>query len=228
MNRLLTATLLLITAATLPAQQVGYTPAGSPYRDLNQSMELTVMSGRFSALSDPAGVAPQGGGLWGALYGWHAKGPLFLTGSVTRIGSQRRIIDPLATIKDRGTVQWPMVAFDGALSLSLTGDKTYHGFMPLLNAGLGLITDGHTQSDVGDYEFGTRFEFVWGATVRYIVSSRWGLRADYTNRLYSNGYPQSYYVAGRDGHPVLPPDQSKSFWRNNPSFSIGLSYMFSH
>lgn len=228
MKRVLTALLLAASAAALPAQQVGYAPSRSPYRDVDQSMEFALLGGHFSATPDPAGVAPQGGQLASLLYGWHATGPLFLTTSLTRIGSQRHILDPLAANKDRGTETWPLWAFDGAMALSLTGNRTYHGFMPVLNAGMGFITDRHTNSDVGNFQFGTRFEFVWGASLRYIPASRWGVRVDLNNRFYSMGYPETYYVTGKDGQSIVGPRQSKSFWRNNPSLSIGLSYLFSH
>lgn len=228
MKRLLTALLLATSAAALPAQQVGYAPSRSPYNDIDQTMELTLLNGHFSAQSDPAGVAPQGGNAFALLYGWHASGPLFLTSSLTRIGAVRHVLDPLAANKDRGTESWPLWAVDGALSLSLTGNRTYHGFMPLLNAGMGIITDRHTNSDVGEYQFGTKFEFVWGASIRYVPSSRWALRADLTNHFYSMGYPETYYVTGKDGNSIVAPNLSKSFWRNNPSLTIGLSYLFSH
>lgn len=228
MRRLLPIVMLLAGAAALPAQRVGYTPGHDPYRDVDQTMELSLLGGHFSATPDPAGVAPQSGQLWTILYGWHATGPLFLTGSVSRVSSVRRVLDPLAFTKDRGTAYWPLYAFDGAMSFSITGDRTFHGFMPLANLGIGFISDRHTQSDVGDFQFGTKFEFVWGATLRYIPSKRWALRADLTNHFYSMGYPQTYYVTGKDGKSIVAPTMSKSFWRNNPTLSIGISYLFSH
>ncbi|HEX8725424.1 MAG TPA: hypothetical protein VF737_08560 [Gemmatimonadaceae bacterium] len=228
MKRLLIALLLAASAAALPAQQVGYAPSRSPYRDVDHTMEFAVLGGHFSATPDPAGVAPQSGQLWSLLYGWHATGPLFLTGSVSRIASVRHVIDPLALNRDRGTESWPLYAFEGGMGLSLTGDRTFHGFMPIANFGMGLISDRHTNSDVGEYQFGTKFEFVWGASIRYIPSKRWGIRADLNNRFYSMGYPQTYYLIGKDGNSVVNARLSKSFWRNNPSLSIGISYLFSH
>ena len=228
MKRLLIALLLAASAAALPAQQVGYAPSKSPYRDVEKSMELALLGGHYSATPDPAGVAPQSGQMWGLLYGWHATGPLFLTGSFSRIASVRHILDPLALNPDRGTEAWPLYAVDGGLALSLTGDRTFHGFMPLANFGFGLISDRHTNSDVGDYQFGTKFEFVWGASLRYIPARRWGIRVDLNNRFYSMGYPQTYYVIGKNGTSVVGSRLSKSFWRNNPSLTIGVSYLFSH
>ncbi len=228
MRRLLPIVLLLVAAASLPAQRVGYVPSQSPYRDVDQTMEMALLGGHYTALPDPAGVAPQSGQIWTLLYGWHATGPLFLTGSMSRISSVRRIVDPAKLNTFRGTEYWPLFAFDGAMSLSLTGDRTFHGFMPLANLGLGIISDRHTQSDVGDYQFGTKFEFVWGASLRYFPSKRWAIRADLTNHFYSMGYPATYYAIGKNGTSIVPSNTAKSFWRNNPSFTIGISYLFSH
>jgi hypothetical protein len=226
-KRLLIALLLAAPAATLPAQQVGYAPSRSPYRDVDMSMELALLGGHFTATPDPAGVAPQSGQMWTLLYGWHASGPLFLTGSFSRVASVRHVIDPLALNRDRGTESWPLYAIDGGLALSLTGDRTFHGFMPIANLGMGMISDRHTNSDVGEYQFGTKFEFVWGASLRYIPARRWGIRVDLTNHFYSMGYPQTYYVTGKAGTSVVAGNLAKSFWRNNPSLTIGISYLFS-
>ncbi len=228
MKRLLIALLLAATAAALPAQQVGYAPSRSPYRDVDMSMEFAFSGGHFSAAPDPAGVAPQSGEMWSLLYGWHATGPLFLTTSLSRVASVRDVINPLPLKQNLGVEAWPLYSLDGAMAVSLTGNRTFHGFMPLVNLGMGLITDRHTNSDVGDYQFGTKFEFVWGATLRYIPAKRWGIRVDLTNHFYSMGYPQTYYVAGKDSTTVVSPTLSKSFWRNNPSLTIGISYLFSH
>lgn len=229
MKRLLPALFLAVAAASAGAQQqVGYAPNHSPYRDIEKTMEFALLSGHFTAGADPAGVAPQSASIWTFLYGWHATGPLFLNASLAQTLSVRHVIDPTAAVRDRGMAYWPLYAIDGTMALSVTGDRTYHGFMPLVNAGMGIITDRHSQSDVGDFQFGSRFELVYGVTLRYIPASRWGLRADLTNRMYSMGYPETYYVNGKIGTPVVSPTLSKSFWRNNPSFSVGISYLFSH
>ncbi len=230
MKRLVTALLLAAAAAGTAGaqQQVGYAPSRSPYRDLDQTMELALLAGHFSAGVDPAGVAPQSSSIWTLLYTWHATGGLFLNASLAQTLSDRKVIDPTAVNVDRGLYYWPLYALDATMSMSLTGNRTYHGFMPLVNAGMGFITDRHTQSDVGDFQFGSRFELVYGASLRYIATSRWGLRLDLTNRMYTLGYPETYYTVGKNGTTVVPITLSKSFWRNNPSLSIGISYLFSH
>ena len=228
MNRLLIAILLIAAAVPARAQQVGYAPSHSPYQDVDKTMEFAFSAGRFSAGADPVGVAPQGGQMFSFLYGWHATGPLFLNTSLSRISSARDVLDPAATNSNRGLYDWPLWALDGTMALSLTGDRTFHGFMPIANLGMGFVTDRHSQSDVGGYQFGTRFQLVWGATIRWVPSKRWALRADLTNHMYSMGYPQTYYVAGKSGTPLVAAEQPKSFWRNNPSLTFGLSYLVSH
>lgn len=226
MKPLLLALLLLGTSRVAGAQ-VGYDPLHSPYRDADQSHEWSVLVGHYTARPDPAGVAPQGGELVGLLYGWHAGGPIYLTGSLTRIASQRLVLDPASPTSARrlGLAYWPLFDVDGQMEIALTGARTYHRVMPLTKFGFGLISDRHTRSDVGDFSFGTRFEFVWGAGFRWLASDRWAVRGDWTNRFYSMGYPETYYRLAKDSTSVVTAHQAKSFWRNNPAFSIGLSYM---
>ena len=225
--KVLSAIAVLAFLAPAAGAQVGYDPAHSPYRDLDQPHEWSFLVGHYTARSDPAGVEPQGGELFGLLYGWHAGGPIYLMSQLSRISSQRLVVDPSqpAASRDLGIADWPLYALEGAMAVSLTGNRTYRGFMPLANFGVGLMSDRHTRSDVGDFSFGTRFEFTWGAAVRWVATDRWALRADWTNRFFSMGYPETYYRLAKDSTSVVVARQSKSFWRNNPALSIGLSYM---
>jgi hypothetical protein len=225
-NRILWAALLL-GSATAAGAQVGYDPQHSPYRDRDQSYEWSFLYGHYTARPDPAGVAPQGGDLFGLLYGWHAGGPVYLTTDLTRIASQRLVLDPAVPELKRqlGVAYWPLFAAEGGMEVSFTGPRTFHGFMPLADLGLGLLSDRHTRSDVGEFSFGTRFEFTWGASLRYIATDRWAMRADLKYRFFSMGYPETYYKVASDSTSVVTATQAKSFWRMNPSLSIGLSYM---
>ena len=92
---------------------------------------------------------------------------------------------------------------------------------------MGVVTDFHTQPDIGDFAFGTRFAFTWGAGIRWVPGGRYQLRADITNHLYSVRYPASYYLSAPDNSTIFTTRQSRSAWLNNPGFSIGVSYLFS-
>jgi hypothetical protein len=232
------AVVAAFTVASTPAHaQVGYPPAQSPFRDLRESQEVTFFTGWYVGKKDPASVAPQSGPLVGAHYQWRAGGPANITVDLSRVESERRVLDPereesscaadSLECKYIGTMRWPLYMADLGLALALTGSRSFFRLVPEVRAGLGLTSDFHTQPDVGGFEFGTRFAFTWGAGIRWVPGNRFQLRADVINRLYSVKYPDSYFLPAGDQTSVFrASEQSRTAWLNNPTLSIGLSYLF--
>jgi hypothetical protein len=223
--------LLLFTAATAGAQgQVGYPPTQSPYVDLEHSQELTLIVGQFHGHRDPANVGPQSGLATGLHYEWRAAGPLHLTSEIARFESDRRLINPTkaGAARELGTVSRPLYNADFGLGMSLTGGKSWHHIVPEVATGVGLISDLKSQPDSGGFKFGTRFAFNMGAGLRFVPGggSRWQIRGDIKDRLYTLAYPQTFYTAPTGGTAVVPTTQAKSFWTNNPTITLGLSYLF--
>lgn len=229
-------------SASLQAQ-VGYPPNQSPYRDLRETQEVTLHSGYFVAREDPARVSPRSGPAIGALYQWRMSGPANLTFDFTRVESERRVLDPekLGTCpgasptappdtsidcKSLGMYRWPLYMADVGLALSLTGARSWFNIVPLLRAGLGVVSDFHVEPDVGDFAFGTRFALSWGAGLRWVPGGRFQVRADVLNRLYSVKYPTTYYSAADDGSSILGGRAARTSWLNNPTMTIGVSYVF--
>lgn len=225
----------LLCALTPLEAQVGYDPAHSPYRDLPQTQEITVFSGYYRAKVDAARVAPQSGPLLGVLYQWRPSGPANLNLSVSRLASRRRVLDPEAPAtcpsggdcKLIGTFRWPVYFFDAGLALALTGGRSFYHFVPEAKLGAGVVSDFRTKPDVGDFAFGTRFAFNWGAGLRWIPGGAIQLRADFINHLYTLRYPAAYYQPAPDRSTIFTPRQSRSAWLNNPAITIGFSYLFS-
>jgi hypothetical protein len=221
---------LLLTVASVAAHgQVGYPPARSPYLDLVYSQELTAVVGYYVGRNDPAGVAPQSAPLVGVHYEWRAGGPAHLTGEVVRIASSRTVLDPSkpAATRSLGDQSWPLWSADFGLGMSLTGARSWHELVPEVKAGVGLVSDFKGKPDVGGFKYGTRFALTWGAALRYVPSgSRYQLRADLSNRLISIRYPDVYFRPTTNVTPILT-GRDQSVWRNNPSLSIGISYLFS-
>lgn len=222
------AAMIVSSAAASARAQVGYPPARSPYRDLTYSQELTALFGYYVGRDDPAGVAPGNGPVTGVRYEWRAGGPAHLYAEMTRIGSTREVINPTKPLATRnlGERAWPLYTIDGGLAMSLTGAKSWHSLVPLIKTGIGVVSDFRSKPDTGGFRYGTRFALTWGAGVRYVPGGRFQLRGDITNRLNTISYPNSYFVAS-SGVPAVLTGASKSVWRNNPSFTIGLSYLFS-
>jgi hypothetical protein len=232
----LIALVLVCGASTVLQAQVGYDPGRSPYRDLRETQEFTVFSGYYKARADAANIAPRSAPMFGVHYQWRPSGPANLTASVARVSSERNVLDPEASAncptaatsdcKLIGSFRWPLYLFDAGLALSLTGSRSFFHLVPEIKGGVGLASDFHTQPDVGDFSFGTRFAFNWGAGIRWIPGGRYQLRADLTNHLYSVKYPITYYQPAPDGSTIFT-TQARSSWLNNPGFTIGLSYLFS-
>lgn len=227
---------VLTLLATNASAQVGYPPHQSPYRDVRETMEATFYSGYYRAKKDPARVAPVSGPIFGAHYQWRAGGPAHLTFDFARVASERKVLDPEkdgvcpltdVTCKSAGVFRWPLYMFDGGLAMALTGERSFLRIVPEIKAGIGVVTDFHTQPDVGQFSFGTRFALTWGAGIRLLPGGRYSVRADVTNRLYSVKYPVNYYVPANDGSLIFTQRQSRSAWLNNPAFTIGMSYLFS-
>jgi hypothetical protein len=235
--RILIAALSLGAIAMPLWAQVGYDPRHSPYDDLRQTQEVTVFSGFFHGKKDRAGVAPQSGPMTGVLYQWRAGGPANLSFGVSRVSSERNVLDPearadcptaaTANCKLIGTLRWPLYFFDGAFALSLTGARSFFHLVPEMRLGVGLASDFHDSPDVGDFAFGTRFAFNGGAGIRWVAGNRFQVRADFINHLYSVRYPDTYFAPAPDGTTILSGQRATSSWLNNPGFTIGMSYLFS-
>jgi hypothetical protein len=220
---------LLLIAASSARAQVGYPPSRSPYLDLTYSQELTAIFGYYVGRDDPAGVAPGNGPLTGVHYEWRAGGPAHLTGEVVRIGSSRTVLDPSkpAATRSLGEQSWPIWSADFGLGMSLTGARSWHELVPEVKAGVGFLSDFKSKADVGGFKYGTRFARTWGAALRYVPGGRYQLRADLSNRLTSIRYPDVYFRPTTTGVTPILTGKDKSVWRNNPSLSIGISYLFS-
>lgn len=219
-----------VSSAAAQVTEVGYPPTRSPYVDLERSQELTLIGGYYHAHRDPADVGPQSGSVAGLHYEWRAGGPAHLVAELTRISSERNMINPFSTTGSRvvATASRPLYTADFGVGMSLTGAKSWHHFVPEIGSGVGFISDLRAQADSGGFRFGTRFAFNMNAGLRFVPGggSRWQVRGDIKDRLYTLAYPESFYTAPSGGTAVLTTAQAKSFWTNNPTFTLGLSYLF--
>ena len=236
MKRIASAAAAALFVAGTAGAQVGYPPSSSPFRDLRERQTITFYSGYFRAKLDPARVAPRSGPMVGAHYSWRASGPAHLTADLGRVESERRVLDPERnggcaiteeTCKSAGVFRWPLYTLDASLTMALTGERTFLRMVPEIKAGVGAVSDFHSNHDVGEFSFGTRFAFNWGAGLRVIPGGRYSLRLDITNRMYSVKYPTTYYTLAPDGSLIFGQNQSQTAWLNNPAFTLGVSYLFS-
>ena len=224
---------LLAVAAPLAAQ-VGYDPAKSPYHDVPWRQGLTFVAGWYNAAIDPAGVAPRSAPMLGLRYDLQLAGPAQLTIRSAATASKRHLLDPRQPKATRmlGEVDAPLLLTDIGLTLNLTGQRSWHGLVPLVQFGAGVASDLKPATDVGNYKFGgtsgTTFALSLGTGVRYVPGgrfSRWEVRADVTDYLFALKYPGSY-ISTATTPSVLKPDASASSWRHNAGLTLGLTYRF--
>jgi hypothetical protein len=214
----------LLAPFTSIGAQVGSTPDRSPFRDVEKRQEVTLLVGPSMGGKDRAGAAPRGGVGFGARYDIRLGGsPLAFTGIVMQQSASRDVLQPgLAGASRIGrTVSQPLYFVDGALSLLLTGGKSWHGLVPSISLGGGLLTS-RSVADSSRFRLGSRFTLLGGLGLEYApVRSRWTVRADLTNRFYSVPYPVTF-TDSTPGVPRIVPLGTTKDWTRNSMLTIGL------
>ncbi len=225
--KFLSGTIALSFIAVTAGAQVGHLPANSPFVDLESSPELTFFGGYFGAARDPLGLTPRGGPMFGLRYEKTVGGPASLLVRFAHVNSERNAVDPTSTTaRQLGRKKVGLSLLDANITVNLTGQKSWHSLVPVLNLGAGIATCGCTV-ELDPYRFGTPFAFSVGGGLRYVPGGRFQLRVDLNDYLYQLKYPAEYFVAPSPATaPVAPADQAKSFWKNNLAVTLGASYLF--
>jgi hypothetical protein len=226
-KHLLSALALACIATTARAQVAGHLPENSPYRDLETSQEFTFFGGHYTTGKDPIGVAPLDGPMYGLRYQVHVGGPAFLMARWSHVNSSRFAIDPTktGTARQLGKQNVSVNLFDFDLALNLTGEKSFHHFVPVINFGAGVATCG-CSFGADPYTFGTPFAFTFGGGLKYVPGGRFQLTVDWNDYLYQLKYPTAYYVIPTGGTAAVTGNQARSFWKNNRALTFGASLLF--
>ena len=218
----------LASIATTASAQVGHLPQNSPYRDVETRHEFTFFGGRFDAGKDPIEIAPRDGPMYGIRYQIHVGGPAFLMARWSHVNSSRFAIDPTAVgaARQLGKKDVSLNLLDLDLALSLTGQKSFHHIIPVVNLGAGMGTCSGCKVDKDPYAFGTPFAFTFGGGLRWVPGGRFQLTADWNDYLYKLKYPTAYYVNPIGGTAAVTGNQARSFWKGNRALTIGASLLF--
>lgn len=223
-SRIAAATLFVVSATAITANaQVGHQPSKSPYEDYKTGQEMSLFAGYFRSETGAAGVLPKPSAFGGVRYDLPIGGPGFLTARYTLIPSERTVLDPAKPRRTRnlGLESATAHMVDVGLTVALTGQKAWHRLVPSLSVGTGLATD-FAKADTGGYKFGTKFGFTGGANIKYLLRNKWAIRAEATNYLWRNSYPDAYFAVASDTTAVLRADVEKKGWKGNWGFSLGL------
>ena len=218
---------LVVRPAAAQTVDVGYPPPQSPFRDLEYKHELTAFAGYYLAAKDPAGVAPQSAPMEGIRYEITVGGPVQFVGRIARVNSERHVINPLEprATRDLGTQSWPIYLTDLGFSLNLTGQRSWHGVVPIIYTGVGLASDLDKKDDNDQFNLGTTFAFSFAGGLRFVPGGRFQIRADAGTYIYQLKYPTTYYATTSDNTTVLDQNQAKNFWKRNLGLTLGASYL---
>ena len=226
MKQILGAVALAVVATSAGAQ-VGHLPQSSPYRDVETSQEITFFGGHYSAGQDVLNVGPRSGPMFGIRYEKHVGGPAFLMVRWSHVNSERNVIDPtkVGAAAQLGRRNVSINLWDADLALNLTGQKSFHHIVPIVNLGVGVATCS-CSFDPDPYKFGTPFAFSFGGGLRYVPGGRFQLRVDWNDYLYQLKYPTQYYIHTTGSGAPAPSGQARSFWKNNGALTVGASLLF--
>ena len=226
MKAALTAALLCLGVAPLAAQ-VGSEPDKSPYQDFTYKQDMSVFAGYFTGNKGSAGVGPQSGPVIGVRYGLHVGGPAELSVRLMRANSDRNVIDPTKTgdARNLGMMADPIWIGDVGINLALTGQKSFHHFVPLFGLGVGASKSNSAQ-DVGTYSFGTGFAIHFGGGLKFVTHGPFEARLDVTDYFWQLSYPGAYLLAPTGGTSVLPEGHAQNEWKQNGVITLGISYIF--
>ena len=212
-------------SANIASAQVGHLPSKSPYEDVKVGQDFTFLFGYFNANVGDAGVLPKASPFGGVRYDLPIGGPGSLTARYVLIPSQRNFLLPSKprTTRILGTEDTKTQVIDIGFTVALTGRKTWHRLLPALSVGTGIASD-FAKADTGGYKFGTKFGFTGGGSVRYVLHNGLSVRAEATNYLWRNSYPDAYFAAASDTTRVLTDARKKKSWGGTWAYSLGLVF----
>ncbi|HWZ57612.1 MAG TPA: hypothetical protein VNW46_01455 [Gemmatimonadaceae bacterium] len=214
------------TPSVARAQLVGYQPGNSPYRDFDEKGNLALVGGYLFSPSIPGNVGPRSAPMIGIRYDYHVFGPAYLEGRWFHAFSERDVVNPDLPLNTR-TIQHNLGVgvnlIDLGFAINLTGMRTTHSLVPVVNLNVGVASDLGAPHDVGGYRFGTNLALSGGLGLRYIPAhSRFKFRFDVGDYLYSTKFPNSYRDTN-GGTPVVSPSQSLTPWRQHLALTGGAS-----
>jgi hypothetical protein len=88
---------------------------------------------------------------------------------------------------------------------------------------VGLVSD-FARADTGAYQFGTKFSFNYGFSLRYLPRRGPQIRIDATSHLWQYQYPDRYFVVASDTTSILTDTRNREAWRGNWSLSAGVIF----
>lgn len=222
--------MMLALAAAPAVAQVGHQPSKSPYHDVPFRQEVTLFGGSYQGAIGKAGVGPTGGPVIGVRYSIRLGGPVEATAHLARVGTSRMVKDPAKSDSERlvGKQSFGLYMADVGFDLNLTGQKSFHRLVPVVGAGLGVVS-GSGSEDVGGFRVGTPFALNFRAALRFVPEGNISARLELSDNMFQLSYPSAYFRSPPigEGGPILSRSVGDSQWTHHRVLTLGISYMFS-
>ena len=211
--------------------QVGHRPESSPYRDLRARRVLSFAGGYLIGSSGSAKVGPGNGPYAGARFDLHLSGPAAMSFGAGVASLERIIIDPTLGPENRtlDTASQSVLMLDANVEMLLTGEKTWHGMIPYVGAGLGFALGGEVSADnPSGYSFSTHFTTGPHLGIWLIPSDRISFRIEARDTIWRLKYPEGFFSVPANEPtemPVLDANIMKDTqWVNHLSLTLSLGY----
>jgi opacity protein-like surface antigen len=231
MNRriaLLIAVLVLGSASLAAAQRID-----TPYRFFEQRQAAGLFAGHISTDKGAIGLGPESGSALGGRYHIRLGGPFFLEAEALYFPTTRAVLDTVvvdSAFQRAGEADIALVTGLLSLRFHMTGQRTWHRFLPFLLAGAGVSTvvenEDAAEEDIPSefrYDFGTTFAGQIGGGIEWFPAERLAVRFDARSVLWQIKAPDGLLLRGQAQlDRPLPQDE----WVNNLTFSVGLSFHF--
>jgi len=212
--------------------QVGHDPAHSPYRPLLLRTGIIALGTLTGGSAGKLGVGPNDGPGFGVRFETKLTGPTDAFVTVTWNRLERMVADPAAVAEPRitGPVKQPVLQTDVGLAILLSGDKTWHGFVPYLGGFLGVGWGSGVPQDSSGYNFNRKFVSGPLLGFRLYFGERISLRSEGRLQFWRVSYPSSFFLPPPTASNVEPflnsATTSTSEWTAHPTLLVGLGYSF--
>lgn len=202
----------------------------SPYRFVETRQEAGLFGGWIDLGSGRFGFGPESALMAGGRWGLHISGPLGFEAVADVLSGTRDVIDPGRSEGDRvvGEADVLLGSAEGRLTLTATGDRTWHGFAPYLSLGGGMVFD-LSGSEPADeillpedrFDFGSSFLGTAGVGSRLFLSSHLVARGDAIFSLYKIDTPPGFSDPARGFEAV-----EEGEWVSGLALTFSLGYRF--
>ena len=202
----------------------------SAYRFVDAGHTTGVIAGVMQEARGSVGIGPSGGAFFGGRYALEFRGPLAVEATAFVMPTDREVLRPISGqgLVPIGTADMLMMGIDGRLRFSLTGSRTWHGMVPLLMVGGGVVNDFSSPSELEmdlpvtqRLKFGPSFLVLIGGGVQWIPGERFEFRLDTTLNIWKLDTPTGFAEVEGEADGLV--DEQ---WTGVGAFILGATYRF--